>query len=499
MGGGTERMRIVPDEMRAAASDMGRLSDEARQVQEILQRSWRRLDYGWQSYARENVDSYYRDSVQELHRVKLVLEQITLALRNTVDWIEAADQESAGLFEEDSAWATLLSSPHIKGVAQAMQQGPNVILTSAVVPTTGALSPDLTIEELVEYYQDISWKAKFDEEERIEREIAKLEQLIPEDLRSLSPQEVDEKLQELKEKIEELERKRSKAQENADKFVNKVLPDWSLESDGEDGVPWRALLVGGLVTQLESDGEDGVPWRVKADDYEDEIAEYDRKLSDLEEVRDNLNNQRSNLEQLRVLRTQQRALNEVINAGIPPDGPTENGLRNYLSGCTNYVAEKRNVQPWPNPPGRPGHPKNAKYWSQQAMDAGYEVGDRPVKGAIMVMNSDKLPHEVYKGKDYAYWTDAGSEPKHQRVHGSAGHVAYVEEVTQVERDGRVLYEVEISEANIVYDSGGNFVKGTHTPEESRTFLFDPSTVEEGTAEEGVDFIYELPKGDVQTV
>jgi hypothetical protein len=44
----------------------------------------------------------------------------------------------------------------------------------------------------------------------------------------------------------------------------------------------------------------------------------------------------------------------------------------------------------------------------------------------------------------------------------------------------------------VRDSDDNLVKGTHTSPVKRTFLFDPSTVEDG-----VDFIYEPSKEKTQ--
>jgi WXG100 family type VII secretion target len=91
-------MRIYPDEMRATASAVARLKDEARNVHRRLERSWRRLDYGWQSYARENIDGYYRQVLREIERMILVLEQMQDALNRTARVILEVDHVSAAEF-----------------------------------------------------------------------------------------------------------------------------------------------------------------------------------------------------------------------------------------------------------------------------------------------------------------------------------------------------------------------------------------------------------------
>jgi WXG100 family type VII secretion target len=94
----SQNLRLQPEEMRATAGDVERLSGEAQQVQELLQRSWQRLDYGWQSYARENVDGYYRRTLQELARAQQMLEQIAIAINHTVTLILTADKQSEIFF-----------------------------------------------------------------------------------------------------------------------------------------------------------------------------------------------------------------------------------------------------------------------------------------------------------------------------------------------------------------------------------------------------------------
>ena len=93
MGGG-QRMRIYPEEMRAAVSDIGCLSDEARRMQRLLQRSWHRLDSGWQSYTRVEANGYFRHAMRELTR----MEQMSITFKQTGRLIEAADRATVSFF-----------------------------------------------------------------------------------------------------------------------------------------------------------------------------------------------------------------------------------------------------------------------------------------------------------------------------------------------------------------------------------------------------------------
>ena len=125
------------------------------------------------------------------------------------------------------------------------------------------------------------------------------------------------------------------------------------------------------------------------------------------------------------------------------------------TGCTNYVAEKRDVSDFGG-----GHPGDASAWDNQARDAGYDVGGRPAKGAIMVLEGQ---NDVMK------------------VDQTAGHVAYVENIEKV--DGG--YNVTVSQANAQYDSKGNFVRGTYINPNTKTVF-----VKDGA--NGVSFIYDKP-------
>jgi len=205
--------------------------------------------------------------------------------------------------------------------------------TGQVLGVSLASSP----AELKSKYQQMRWADKFAEQGQLGQDIHALEEQFP-----------GTTLENIDEQIAKLEAEKTALGEKASNFWNKILPD----------------------TPLERDTEDGLPWRVKADDYEDEIIRCDQQIKDLNELKD--------------LYTRRDVLNEVITQGIPKDGPTVTWLRDDLGGCTHYVAGKRNVQPWPNSSGQPGHPGDAHLWNDQASQAGYEVGNVPVKGAIMV-------------------------------------------------------------------------------------------------------------------
>jgi hypothetical protein len=56
------------------------------------------LDYGWQSYTRENIEGYYRRALSEVERLALVLEQMETALGQAAQKIQDADQASSAEF-----------------------------------------------------------------------------------------------------------------------------------------------------------------------------------------------------------------------------------------------------------------------------------------------------------------------------------------------------------------------------------------------------------------
>ncbi len=118
-----------------------------------------------------------------------------------------------------------------------------------------------------------------------------------------------------------------------------------------------------------------------------------------------------------------------------PSSRTPNDKLSILGGCTNYVATKRDVSGF----WKPGK-MNAHYWNENAIEAGFEVGSKPVAGSIMVIEADH-----------------GTNNGIMNVHDTAGHVLYVESVK--ETDGGYL--VSYSHAGTLYDDAGNYIPGTY--------------------------------------
>ena len=79
------------------------MSAETDHVRGEVRHQWSRLDHGWQSYARGDVDGQYRETVREIERMALMLQQMAEALVKTADLIEEADREAAGFFSLEEA------------------------------------------------------------------------------------------------------------------------------------------------------------------------------------------------------------------------------------------------------------------------------------------------------------------------------------------------------------------------------------------------------------
>lgn len=127
------------------------------------------------------------------------------------------------------------------------------------------------------------------------------------------------------------------------------------------------------------------------------------------------------------------------SANAPTEGiplsRTPNDKLSILGGCTNYVATKRDVSGF----WKPGR-MNAQYWNENAVAAGFEVGNKPVAGSIMVIEADN-----------------GIDNGIMNVDDHAGHVLYVESVKETNGG----YLVNYSHAGTLYDDTGNYIPGTY--------------------------------------
>ncbi|HNT75746.1 MAG TPA: WXG100 family type VII secretion target [Anaerolineae bacterium] len=106
-------MRVPPEELRAAGSDLIQLSAAASRVQSTVRQQWGRLDHGWQSYARAGVEEQYAETLREIERMALMLQQLGEALAKTANIIEAADQEAVAFFHLDEAQSGTGKPPSI--------------------------------------------------------------------------------------------------------------------------------------------------------------------------------------------------------------------------------------------------------------------------------------------------------------------------------------------------------------------------------------------------
>jgi len=88
---------------------------------------------------------------------------------------------------------------------------------------------------------------------------------------------------------------------------------------------------------------------------------------------------------------------------------------------------------------KPGR-MNAQYWNENAVAAGFEVGNKPVAGSIMVIEADN-----------------GIDNGIMNVDDRAGHVLYVESVKETNGG----YLVNYSHAGTLYDDAGNYIPGTY--------------------------------------
>ncbi|MEM5774823.1 MAG: type VII secretion target, partial [Anaerolineaceae bacterium] len=181
------------------------------------------------------------------------------------------------------------------------------------------LSPAVESEAAIRVsYMNMRWAERFSTFGTLESEYQRLLRLVdPEKTASAKDQ-----LREYDRLIAAEEARLAEARQGGDSFWNKVIPTFPLQGDG-----------------------DGVPWRVKADDFEDAEAAAMQNLQVLRAKRNALQNEYdvmlANQNQLESVTQRRDVLNNLINEGVPPDGPTNAGLRALLGGCTHYVAEKR--------------------------------------------------------------------------------------------------------------------------------------------------------------
>lgn len=274
---------------------------------------------------------------------------------------------------------------------------------------------------LTQPVDQLSWQARWTELQRLQAELALLKANNP----HLDAETAAKKIAELDAQIAGIERNMAEIMGEPEKWYNK----W-FKQDGKS----------------------------LADQYQSTISDYQRQIDDLKGLRGQYEAEIVAANQAALLQTDIDALNNKLSVGIAPDGPTRRDIKNYYTGCTNYVAGKRDVLAFSEKTR--GH---AYQWNDMAIKAGFDVGKAPVKGSIMVFEAD-----------------GGKKNGIMNVHDEYGHVAYVEEVNLVNG----VYEVKYSH--------GGWTKGV-----TKQGSYDP--LKGGTVKiaadghDSVSFIYEKPQ------
>jgi len=447
------QIRIDTQRVRDVGRQFSSNSEQLNDIDNALQSAINSLDiWAWDGRSRADAEPMLDQVRPESKNLADVLERLGEMLQHIADRFENEDSTAAGIME-GMPWVEFdAHAGSVLGVATvAGMTMPSIVLAS--LPATGDAMRDIS---------HMNWDERFTHVEELQRKIQDLENTQQELNTSIAA--TDEAIDDLDKQIAELQAQRDALQEEADDFWNKLKRD-------PEGWKWGF-----------DDGIIDAPWRTKADALEDDIASLDGKIQELQEQRDALQLERqtyqqqldNTVQQLTILSQRQQNLNAVFEKGIASDGPTKpDWLRNQLSGCTHYVAEQRDVYAWPNAQGEPGHPGNACKWDNQARQAGYEVGQKPVKGAIVVWE----PGAQYTQEHNNYTVS---------THSTAGHVAIVEEVDYSNPD---VIRVKIGHASI---SEG---RGTHSEPLHQWVTLDPAAVAEGD----ISFIYDKQPGNTAIV
>ncbi|MFZ6030944.1 MAG: WXG100 family type VII secretion target [Chloroflexota bacterium] len=93
-----ESLRILPTGVHTNADRLAALNEQARQMQDTLAHAWSRLDSGWEDYAESGIQGCYHETMCEIKRTIAMLEQMTQALKQSADGLEAADKKLVASF-----------------------------------------------------------------------------------------------------------------------------------------------------------------------------------------------------------------------------------------------------------------------------------------------------------------------------------------------------------------------------------------------------------------
>jgi uncharacterized protein YukE len=130
-------LQAIPPDMLSASAAFAALSDEAAQAIAATQREWGRLDAGWRSYAKANVDADFDALGVALQRKELMMRAIGAALAESARAVTESDVAAAALFGADAL------APQPRGPRRPIIEPPWGSGINPLMPVTGdpALSP----------------------------------------------------------------------------------------------------------------------------------------------------------------------------------------------------------------------------------------------------------------------------------------------------------------------------------------------------------------------
>lgn len=388
------RIRINTQQAREAAQRLYAEADALERVIHSLNHAINSLDtWAWDGRSRAKAEPRLSQVTPAGREVAQALEDLGRKLRRVADTFEQEDAAAAG---------------HLEGMPWVeFETGKGVVL--GAMTTFGMVTPTVILASMsapgVPDFSKMTWAERFACLEQLgaqipefEAEQQRLADLIAAD---------DAAILDLDAQIAALQKKRDELQAEADKFGNKLLPSSPLGWGFDDGII-------------------DAPWRTKSDEYEDQVVELERQIEALQNQRIVLQSQRDQRareqaavqQQLQSLRAQQAGLNQMVTQGIALDGPSKwhaDFPGTTTSNCTKYASLQRNV------PCR----GNAHQWNEQAVANNYEVGLRPVPGAVMV------------------W-----EPGVKGGHAEHGHVSVVQRVETLSDGSYKVYYTDNRNHNV---------------------------------------------------
>lgn len=91
-------LSVIVESLHTAAERHASLVTEAYTIEQHLRGAWQRLDGGWQSYAREDIETFCAHALNEATRNVTMLQQLSAALTRAQLHIEEGDADASTLF-----------------------------------------------------------------------------------------------------------------------------------------------------------------------------------------------------------------------------------------------------------------------------------------------------------------------------------------------------------------------------------------------------------------